>query len=301
MKKSKKIVMSIICIIIALVLAASAVLFWYFPRYSKNKQKLNITPSGGESINIMSCNIRCANVMDLGKKSWFYRADLIMKNIEKEAPDIIGFQEVTKLQYPYLTECLYGYDSVIEYRDGTPFAEGCPIFYNTSVYKLTDKGSFWLSETPEVMSKSWGSECYRICSYVILEQKQSGKEFAVFNIHLDHKSEEARVKGMGVIMDKIKQFGGLPSVIFGDLNATEDSTTYKNVTESFYDAKYTLKSFEKSCTYQGFGTDLDSDCIDYFLISKTGIKMNAYKVVKDTYDGVYPSDHYQITGEFVLK
>ena len=57
----------------------------------------------------------------------------------------------------------------------------------------------------------------------------------------------------------------------------------------------------KSCTYQCFGEHLDNENIDYFMISKTGIKVSEYKVVTDTYDGVYPSDHFPIVMKFTLE
>ena len=167
--------------------------FGYYPHYKKAQTP--VTPTAAvqsESIRVMSANLRCFNPQDIGKKSWFYRADLILKNIEAEAPSIIGFQEATKWQYAYLCKSLPGYDSVITYRDNSPFSEGCPIFYDTERYALQDKGSFWLSETPDVMSKDWDSKCYRVCSYVILEEKASGRQFVVFNTHLDHVSEIGR-------------------------------------------------------------------------------------------------------------
>lgn len=68
---------------------------------------------------------------------------------------------------------MVGFDSIITYREDTINAEGCPIFYQTDLYTLIDKGSFWLSETPEVMSKDWGAAHYRICSYVILKEKST--------------------------------------------------------------------------------------------------------------------------------
>ena len=46
------------------------------------------------------------------------------------------------------------------------------------------------------MSKDWGAAHYRICSYVILKDNTTGKEFVVFNTHLDHESEEARINGI---------------------------------------------------------------------------------------------------------
>lgn len=302
MKIFKKVLLSVFCILLVAVLLSGGILGFYYPHYKKAKQSISMDTSAlsaGE-IRIMSANVRCLNPQDLGKKSWFYRADLILKNIEAEAPTVIGFQEVTKWQYAYLCDTLSGYDSVITYRDDTAFSEGCPVFYNTSLYNLKDKGSFWLSETPEVMSKGWDAACYRICSYVILEEKENGKQFVVFNTHLDHVSDTARINGIQVVLDKIAQFGGLPSVIIGDLNAAEDSETYRSVTENFLDAKYQLENPQISATYQNWGTELDRPCIDYCMISKTGFTVNSYKVVQTTYDGVYPSDHFPLSVSLTL-
>ncbi len=269
-------------------------MYFYYPHYLNKKTDVKTeNPSDGQ-IRIMSCNVRCITPLDFGKKSWFYRADLIVKNIQKNAPTVIGFQEATKWQYSYLVECMPGYDSVITYRDKAFNSEGCPVFYRKDLYELVDKNSFWLSETPEEMSKDWGAACYRICSYVILEEKASGKRFVVFNTHLDHVSDEARIKGIGVVLDKIEQFGSLPSVIMGDFNAYEDTETYKSATENFLDAKYQTENPMTGVTYQNWGEKLDGGSIDYFMISKQGIKVNEYKIVTDTYDGVYPSDHFQI-------
>lgn len=302
MKIFKKVLLSVFCILLVAVLLSGGILGFYYPHYKKAKQPISMDTSAlsaGE-IRIMSANVRCLNPQDLGKKSWFYRADLILKNIESEAPTVIGFQEVTKWQYAYLCDTLSGYDSVITYRDDTLYSEGCPVFYNTSLYNLKDKGSFWLSETPEVMSKGWDAACYRICSYVILEEKENGKQFVVFNTHLDHVSDTARINGIRVVLDKIAQFGGLPSVIIGDLNAAEDSETYRSVTENFLDAKYQLENPQISATYQNWGTELDRPCIDYCMISKTGFTVNSYKVVQTTYDGVYPSDHFPLSVSLTL-
>lgn len=295
----------IIVLVIAAVVAAACVVirfYGYYPHFKSHKKAITYTsqPVSTDTIRVMSSNVRCINPSDLGKKSWYYRADLLIQNIENQTPSIIGFQEVTKNQYAYLTDCLPGFDSVIEYRDEAPNTEGCPIFYRTDCFKLIDKGSFWLSETPEKMSKDWDSACYRICSYVILEDIKSNQQFVVFNTHLDHVSDEARIKGIGVVLDKISQFGGLPSMIMGDFNAEEGSTTYNNVTKDFDDAKYRLENPMISCTYQNFGKELDRPCIDYFMISKQGVEVVDYKVVTDTFDGVYSSDHFPILAEFKI-
>ena len=293
-KGAKKAVISIISGVVAAAVCFGAVEAAYYPHYLKNSKPVSVSQSDKNSISIISANVRTFAPSDFLKKSWFYRADIFLKSISEESPDIIGFQEVTKMHYKYLTKNLPDYESVIKYRDKSLQPEACPVFYRSDKFECTDKGSFWLSNTPEKMSKDWGAECYRICTYVILNDKQSGKQLVVFNTHLDHISDEARIKGIGVVLDKIEQFGSLPSLIMGDFNAKEDSETYKNATENFDDAKYKTDKTQKGVTYQGFGTDMNSENIDYFMISKTGIKVNEYKIITKTYDGVYTSDHFPI-------
>ncbi len=299
MKKKKigfKIAISIFSIILAIVVFWSGVLVWYYPHYLKSKKTIQLNDIYKENeLNVMSCNLRYINIEDAGKKSWFYRADLIIKAIEKEQPGIIGFQEATKWQYQYLCDTMVGYDSIITYRDKMITSEGCPVFFRTDMYSLIDKGSFWLSETPDTMSKDWDSACYRICSYAILKDKSTEKEFVVFNTHLDHVSDTARINGIGVILDKIKEFGDKPAILMGDFNAEEDTETYKNAMSYFFDTKYQTENTMKSCTYQDFGKELESDCIDYIMISKTGFKVNYYKVITEKYDGAYISDHYPLS------
>jgi len=301
MKLLKKILAAIAALLLAIILVWSCLVFWNYPHFVREKEavSMRIEPADGE-VRIMSYNVRCLSPLDLGKKNWFYRADLIINCIGDEAPSVIGFQEATKWQYDYLCDTLTGFDSVITYRDEAFNSEGCPIFYRTDLYSLIDKGSFWLSETPDVMSKDWGAAHYRICSYVILKDNATSKEFVVFNTHLDHVSDEARINGIGVVLDKIAEFGGLPAVLMGDLNAEEYTETYRSATEFFLDAKYQTEDTMTSCTFQKWGEALDRDCIDYVMVSFEGFTVNSYKVVTDTYNGVYTSDHFPLSVSLTL-
>lgn len=299
----KKILIAFVSLLLAFIILWGAVIYVYYPHYIKNKKEIKIADNiNTDEIKIMSYNIRCHAPDDFGRKNWFYRADLVVDTIEKAQPGIIGFQEVNSWQYDYLCESMPVYDSIITYRDNIPvYSEGCPVFYRTDLYTLVDKGSFWLSETPEVMSKDWGAACYRICSYAILKDKATEKEFVVFNTHLDHISDEARINGIQVVLDKIKAFGSIPAILMGDLNAEEDSETYKSVTEFFYDSKYQTENTMTSCTYQDWGEQLDRNCIDYIMISKGDFEVESYKVITDTYDGIYTSDHFPLTATLAFK
>ena len=306
MKRSRRIwkavLFSLLGVVLAALLCLVVALGWYYPRYVAGKQTVSVTVQSTGEICMMSCNLRCMTPLDFGTKTWFYRAELIVDDIAAQAPGIIGFQEATKWQYQYLVDTLSGYDSVITYRDKSPLSEGCPIFYNTSLYTLVDKGSFWLSETPEQMSKDWDSACYRICSYVILTDRSSGQDFVVFNTHLDHVSDEARINGIGVVLDKIAQFGSLPSVIMGDFNALEGSQTYQSVTEHFVDAQYEAEvAAGTAYTYQNWGNLENAKRLDYFMVSPTGFEVRTYTVLSALHDGVYSSDHCPILMTAVLN
>ncbi len=300
----KKTILIILGGLLALVLVVAIVLagntFMYYPHYKENKETVNIEPKE-DNIKMMSYNLRCISPTDWGKKGWFYRADLIVDDIAEEMPSVIGFQEATKWHYSYLVDSLEGYDSVITYRDDAFNSEGCPIFYNTELYRLVDKGSFWLSETPETPSKSWGAQYNRVCSYVILTDKESGQDFVVFNTHLSHVSDEARINGIQVVLDKISEFGSLPSVIMGDFNAEEGSVTYNSVTENFLDAKYETENTSDSLTYNGWGDTEKYKRIDYFMISKKGFKVNSYDVLSGIRNEVYTSDHCPIVLDVELN
>lgn len=294
-KRTKNALVTFGGIFLGVVIFVTAGNLVYYGDYKKSTASFDISKAeSSDNITIMSANVRTWSPLDIGTKSWFYRADLQIENISSVSPDIIGFQEVTAMHYKFLTNALKGYDNVIQYRTDSKFAEACPVFYRSDRFDLKDKGSFWLSETPEVQSKDWGSACYRICSYAVLTDKSSGKDFVVFNTHLDHISDEARINGINVVLDKIQQFGSLPSIIMGDFNADEESETYAATTALFDDAKYQTENTDSGATYQGWGANLDDPNIDYFMISKTGIKVNKYKIVNNTYDGAYPSDHFAI-------
>ena len=85
MKKSLKILLSVVAVILVLTIAFSVSFYWYYPHYKEMKKEIEIQDIYRENeLRVMSCNVRCISPTDLGKKSWFYRADLIMQGIEKE-------------------------------------------------------------------------------------------------------------------------------------------------------------------------------------------------------------------------
>ena len=91
---------------------------FYLPMFLFKEAKVELSSDQNGEMVIMSTNVRCYSPEDTFKKSWFYRAHLIVEDINTVKPDIIGFQEVSPLHYDYLVNALVGnsnpnYDSTI--------------------------------------------------------------------------------------------------------------------------------------------------------------------------------------------
>lgn len=303
MKINKKKVLKTLLLSLAMLVAlALVILFFYLPRYLT--RSITVTPRehSGEELTLVSYNVRCYSPFDTFQKSWFYRAELVSADMAEIMPDIVCLQEMNFLHYNYLRDVMPGYDSLIKYRNNSVLGEGCAIFYRSDRFEMIESGHFWLSETPEVKSKDWDSAHYRICVYVCLKDLNTGKEFIVFNTHLDHKSEEARIKGIEVVLEKIAALEGRPAFLLGDMNATEESRTIQFTKESFSNAKEIANvSKGSSYTYNNWGASEGKRCLDYILISRGDATVDEYAVANNNHYGVYSSDHCPVYVRVRLK
>lgn len=304
MKKAVKIVISIFSGLIGAILIAIAILSVFLAIFNHDPEvhyDVAIKPDDG-AITVMDLNIRCISIEDLGSKSWFERAKLLITQISQVKPDIICMQEVNLLQKTYIDNALSGYSSVYKQRSDSLFSEGTPIYFNVDKFGVVEQDSFWLSETPQKKSKSWGSSKYRICSYVVLQEKATKKEFAIFNTHLDHKSELARTNGIQLVVDKMSEVcPESPAFLFGDMNAFPDSETYKKATENLTDFRLIAKESEESRnTYHAFGSSDSGKEIDYCFTTADGIDPISYHLLTDQIENKYVSDHFAIVVKFNL-
>ena len=117
----------------------------------------------------MSFNIRYDNKNDNLDK-WDFRKESISELIIKYSPHIIGLQECLPNQLLYMLDNL---NDIYQYygKSREPGSESCGILFRSDLFVLIDSSDFWLSDTPEKCSKSFGNNIKRICSFVILKYK----------------------------------------------------------------------------------------------------------------------------------
>ena len=248
-----------------------------------------------QELNVGSFNIRNGGTLREGQErpkkgdyskfnGWDDRKQYVCDMINLEAFDVFGSQEVKHNQLVEMMAMLPDYAYVgVARDDGAEKGEYCPVFYRKKAFKLLDGGTFWLSETPDEVSKGWDGVCRRICTWAHLERKSDKTRFFFISTHLDHKGKVAQIEGGKLVLDWIKQnCKGETVIVVGDYNVTQDSDCYKvfansGVLEDTYEtAKY---RFAPTGTFNGFNPKrYTTHRIDHIFVSK-GTKVSRYGVL----------------------
>ncbi|MGN1202726.1 MAG: hypothetical protein ACI4RF_05470 [Eubacterium sp.] len=214
-------------------------------------------------------------------------------------PDSIGTQEMNSDWMEKLTDLMSDYDSYGVKRggdDGEKNSEMNSIFWLKDKYECIEKNTFWLSQTPETESKYEGAGCYRICSYVMLKNKETEQVYLHMNTHLDNASDEARAFGAQVIMDKIEEIKAnymqydFKIVLTGDFNDIESGIPCQTVSEVLTSCS-SVSPENKHSTYTDWGSlEDEGEPIDFIF---TDAEPAGYMILNDTTNG-YISDHYGV-------
>ena len=178
--------------------------------------------------------------------------------------------------------------------------EQMSIFYNTKTIKLEKWGTFWLSETPDKPSMGWDAACKRTATWALLRHKDSGKRFYYVNTHLDHVGEEARRKGLDLIVERIDQINpeGYPMVLTGDFNVTPDDPALVGLDAKMKSARRFAAKTDDQGTYHGWGKE--SKVIDHIYFSGFSSCPLFEVVTKPYYERKFISDHYPVRALLVF-
>ncbi len=254
-----------------------------------------------DNIRVMSFNIRYG---DLGTLTAEDRYDDVEMIIEKGHPDSIGVQEATPEWMEYLSVNLEDYAYVgVGRDDGVNTGEYAAIFYLEDKYDVVDSGTFWLSETPEVPSIGWGADCYRICTWVILEDKETNMQYAHMNAHFDFANDDVRYNSSRLINEKAEELSYLPVVYTADMNFAEGSEYYNGLLEDgiLYDTKYLAENTMDYLTYHDRKPLFMKNSVIDFVMVNDKFDADVYKVVTVGSDGNYVSDHFPVYADISVK
>lgn len=255
---------------------------------------------------IMTYNIRYNAEKDYESgDGWDGRKARLVQFLKYHDAEIIGLQEVTSGQLQYLETELSEYKFIgVGRDDGKSGGEHTPIFWKKGKYELLEGNTFWLSETPDMPSKSWDAALNRIVTWAKFKRTDSGEEFYIFNTHFDHKGEIARLNSAELVTRKVNEIAGsTPAVIMGDFNIHPDWEPYEVLTREFKEA-YTVSEtppYGPEGTSSGFEVCSDKALfrIDMMFIHGD-IKILNYANLTDSYNKKYLSDHLPVISEILI-
>ncbi|MEN9909629.1 MAG: hypothetical protein RLZZ540_2778 [Bacteroidota bacterium] len=259
-----------------------------------------------QSLKIMTYNIRLDIASD-GENTWSKRKNYFAEQIQFYEPDFFGVQEATPSQVADLSTLIPQYSFVGTARDGIAKGEATNIYFKKDRLAVIKFSTFWLSETPDKISKGWDAAYNRICSYGLFKDLKTKKKFWVFNTHLDHIGEMAKTNGLKLILSKIKKLNSknYPVVLMGDFNLESESNQIVELKKIMNDSREisVQPPFGPSGTFNAFRHDIAvTRLIDYIFLSKDNdIKVNKYAVLSDSKDLKYPSDHLPVYIEINFK
>jgi endonuclease/exonuclease/phosphatase family metal-dependent hydrolase len=263
-----------------------------------------------EPLTVMSFNIRYGTAND-GENRWENRRDMLFALLRTENPDLIGVQEALSPQIQEILAAVPGYAVAgVGRDDGRTRGEFSAILFRTSRFMLSDAGTFWFSDTPEVVaSKSWGNTITRICSWARFIDRD-GRAFWHYNVHLDHQSQPSRERSTELLARRIAERNGRgePAIVTGDLNVGESNPALTPLVGTaaapglFVDTYRVLHPDARdSGTFTGFDpTKISGDKIDYVFVPR-GTEVLSAGIVRTGTGGRVPSDHFPVVAKIRLK
>ena len=212
--------------------------------------------------------------------------------------------------------------------NGHTKGEYAPIFYDKDEWELLNATTRWLSHTPLKPSKFPSAGSKRIVTLTTFKHKNGGQIVNYVNTHLDDRSEKARVFGMQLIMQYVKQIPNThPTILSGDFNSKSNNQVYKllaaeklvdtfseKLVKSNNDPMTLLSELSKSSkspksptlptlpTFSGFG-NATGYTIDYIwnMSPESGIKILGHEVDDNLFDqGFRFSDHRPVIARFSI-
>ena len=244
-------------------------------------------------LRIMTFNLRVETQED-GINRFSNRVPRVLEAIERESPDLIGFQEAKNEMRAFLRTNLPQYVVLGCGRDVSYNGEGIPIAYREDQFELIEYQTKWLSDTPNNPGTRMGgdqSKYPRIYVFAKLRRIADNKTIAIINVHTDHLGEQARIFESALLIKAMKEIQADAIFLTGDFNATPDSEEIKMLT-----AENGLNLMDLSANLSGsfhnYGRRVPASKIDY--IFSTSSCVECHLVEDHPVNGVYISDHNPI-------
>lgn len=183
--------------------------------------------------------------------------------------------------------------------DPAVFPSTQPILYRASRLKLLSQDWFFFSDTPDVIySRTFNGSYPAFASLAKFEDRATGKTFHAVNVHFEYKSRSNRIKSAALVVERVAPLiaAGEKVVFLGDLNARSGAETQNILAEmglTFLDVKGSTYHLNRGLNLFG--------AIDHIGLSDGISPVGLPTVIRQKFDGEWPTDHYPVIADIQLK
>lgn len=253
-----------------------------------------------DTLKVVSYNIRLGSADD-GPYSWEYRKSATPALINRERPDLLGIQEGLIDQVRYIeTKCPEYSRLGVGRDDGAEGGEIMALFYLHDRFEPLSKGTFWLSETPDTVSRGWDAAYNRTATWGLFRDSRSGRTVCYINTHLDNEGVAAREESVKLLAAKIREIApeGTAVVLGGDFNAPSDASLFRPLDGLLQSARDTSPATDRKGTYTDFGRIPHGELLDHLFYRN--LEPISFRTLDGDYGVPYLSDHYPVEAIFAL-
>ena len=255
-----------------------------------------------EALCVMSFNVRYQATSDTGIKAWSNRKEGVYEMLRSIHPTTFGVQEMDEQQLNDILSAMPEY-AVVQGEWSGVINSGAynSIFYLKDSLDVERSATFWLSETPGVMSAVPGCTNYRIAVWSVFRSKRTGTRFLHLNTHLENgsqiKHDNIRYEEMVAITQQMEKINteSLPWVMTADWNTGESDPIFNTIIEGLdaLSARATAKRSDNSRTFNNYGTTSKAQYDHIFYAGFAAA--SEFKTVTQRWSGLaYISDHFPV-------
>jgi endonuclease/exonuclease/phosphatase family metal-dependent hydrolase len=252
-------------------------------------------------IRVVTWNIHCgAGEGPPWKRfDWPVRTHALRAAIDQAGPDLLCVQEAVAEQVAFLEEALPGHRRVGVGREGGSAGEHCAIYFNRHRFEEVDGGTFWLEEPVDQPRPGSALDVKRICTWVRLRDRDSGRVLRVYNTHL-YLTEKPRREAARLILAHVA--AGDPDdavVLTGDFNAPPAAPSRRLFARAgLSDSAERAGRPGGARTFQLYGIPLRS--LDAVLVGP-GWRARNHHILDVKPGNTFPSDHFGVLADLELQ
>jgi endonuclease/exonuclease/phosphatase family metal-dependent hydrolase len=250
------------------------------------------------AIRVLSWNILLGDdgVLPWDRHGWPVRKHAMRAALRAAGPEILCVQEALPGQVKFLEAALPGHRRVGAGRDdGRSAGEHCAIYFDGGRFAALGGGTFWLEEPADEPPGRWAPGPKRICTWVRLRDRRSGRTLRVYNTHL-YLTERARLRAARLILARVAAGDPADAVLVAaDFNATPDAPSRRLFAAA---GLASAAGPAAAPTYQFYGLRLTS--IDAILLGR-GWRVLGHRVLDVKPGNTFPSDHFGVLVDVLIQ